>query len=185
MEDLITFPEQKILTDQEPELSRIYENAFPGVAKFVSRRGGSFEDARDIFHDAMVIYLEKRESIQDKINLSAEAYLVGIAKHLWIRKYPNVNKEVSLEDTEKVISIPENFYPSVNEKRLLKILISAGKKCMDLLHAVYYRTTNLKTLAGQLGYSGEHSLSVQKYKCIEKIRNTVKEKSLHYDDFIE
>ncbi len=185
MENTIAFTEEIVLTDSDQGLREIYEKSFPGVAKFVKHHGGSFDDAKDIFHDAMVIYIENQTGIEAKINLGTESYLVGIAKHLWIKRYNKGNKEVCLDETEKNISIAEDYFPSVNEKRLLKVLVSAGKKCMELLHAVYYRNTNLKTLAGQLGFSGEHSLSVQKYKCIEKIRNTVKEKSLYYDDFID
>jgi hypothetical protein len=43
----------------------------------------------------------------------------------------------------------------------------------------------MKKLMKNLGYLNEHSASVQKYKCLEKIRNIVKEKSLTYDDFTE
>jgi hypothetical protein len=35
------------------------------------------------------------------------------------------------------------------------------------------------------GFSNPHSASVQKYKCIEKIKVMVKQKSLSYEDFME
>jgi hypothetical protein len=43
----------------------------------------------------------------------------------------------------------------------------------------------MKELADLFGYAGERSATVQKYKCIEKVRETVKEQSLAYEDFIE
>jgi DNA-directed RNA polymerase specialized sigma24 family protein len=48
---------RKLLSDAE--VTRIYENCFPLVARFVNRMQGSYEDAKDIFHDALVIYIEK------------------------------------------------------------------------------------------------------------------------------
>ncbi len=90
-----------------------------------------------------------------------------------------------MSQMEKEISIPDDYFPTAANNRLLRILESAGKKCMELLRAFYYQNVSVKKLIGSLGYTNEHSVSVQKYKCLEKIRNTVKEKSLHYEDFIE
>jgi hypothetical protein len=41
------------------DLPGVYEESFPSVAAFVAKMGGSLEDAKDIFHDAMVIFFEK------------------------------------------------------------------------------------------------------------------------------
>jgi DNA-directed RNA polymerase specialized sigma24 family protein len=155
------------------------------VAAFVHRMGGSFEDARDIFHDALVLYFEALSQKDCKIRTSEEAYILGIAKHLWIRKHNNQNNNIPLTELENRISVPDDFYPSVESMRLLRFLKSAGKKCMDLLRSFYYEPASVKTLAVKLGYPNEHSLSVQKYKCLEKVRDTIKQKSLSYEDFIE
>ncbi len=90
-----------------------------------------------------------------------------------------------MSDSENGIAVPDDFYPTIQAKRLLRVLELSGKKCMDLLRAFYYQRLPLKKLVSALGYANEHSASVQKYKCLEKIRNTVKEKSLTYEDFTE
>jgi hypothetical protein len=41
----------------------------------------------------------------------------------------------------------------------------------------------MKQIAQRFGLSGERSAAVQKHKCLEKVRNTVKEKALTYEDF--
>jgi hypothetical protein len=43
----------------------------------------------------------------------------------------------------------------------------------------------MKQIAGLFGYSGERSVTVQKYKCLEKVRDTIKQNALHYEDFID
>ncbi|HEX3007682.1 MAG TPA: sigma-70 family RNA polymerase sigma factor [Bacteroidales bacterium] len=163
-------------------IETLYESVFPYVAGFVKNMGGDFDDAKDIFHDAMIIYFEIKPEL---IHSSPTSYLVGIAKHLWIRKHNRSKATVSLTGIEKEISIPEDYFPSVNQKRLLRFLESTGQKCMDLLRAFYYQKVQLKNLLKSFGYSNEHSASVQKYKCLEKVREIVKEKSLAYEDFVE
>jgi hypothetical protein len=53
------------------------------------------------------------------------------------------------------------------------------------LKAFYYDNLPVNTIANLFGYSGERSATVQKYKCMEKVRETIKERSLAYEDFIE
>ena len=72
----------------------------------------------------------------------------------------------------------------VDHLRLLHLLSTAGRKCMDLLQAFYYRKGGVKQLSQQLGYRSERSATVQKYKCMEKVRDTVKRASLSYADFL-
>lgn len=163
----------------------LYITAFPAVARFVRKMNGSLDDASDLFQDALVIYCEKITDTKFTIHISPEAYILGITKHLWMRKYTQDHRKVSLDSMEASITIPNDYYPEVNNQQLLKLLATTGKKCMELLHAFYYEKISMKALAGKFGFVTERSATVQKYKCIEKIRDTVKEKSIAYDDFIE
>ena len=70
---------------------------------------------------------------------------------------------------EAEIVIPDDYFPTTNNKRLLNFLKIAGKRCLDLLRAFYFQQLPIKEIAGNLGYSNEHSVSVQKYKCLEKL----------------
>ncbi len=162
--------------------TQLYEDAFPKVAKFVANRGGSFEDARDIFHDSLVILYEKIAHKKSEVAVSPEYYLVGIAKHLWLRKFDDDHKKVGLEEIEKEITIPEDYYDT-SSNRLVSLLELTGRKCMELLHAIYYDNLPMKQIKSVFGFSSVHSASVQKFKCIERMRNTVKAKSMGYEDF--
>jgi RNA polymerase sigma factor (sigma-70 family) len=163
----------------------LYITAFPVVARFVRKMNGSLDDASDLFQDALVIYYEKITDPDFSTYMSAEAYILGITKHLWVRKYKHDRKKVSLNIGESSISIPNDYDPEVDTMQLLKLLATTGRKCMELLQAFYYEKISMKTLARNFGFGSERSATVQKYKCIEKIRDTIKEKSISYEDFIE
>ncbi len=167
------------------EIEEIYEQFFPVVAKFISSAGGSFDDAKDIFHDALVIFMEKKSQAPAGVIKYDKAYILGVSKHLWNRQYQKDSKYSSLNSMESKIAIPDDYFPTANNRRLLNFLKIAGKRCLDLLRAFYFQQQPIKDMVRNLGYSHEHSVSVQKYKCLEKLRNTIKEKSLTYDDFTE
>lgn len=161
-------------------LAQLYEEAFPKVAKFVANRGGTFDHAKDIFQDALVIFYEK--SMQGNVFELPERYLVGIAKHLWIRKFKDDHKIVALDELEKAITIPEDYHEP-SENRLVSLLELTGRKCLSLLRAFYYDNLSIGQIKNAFGFSTTHSASAQKFKCIEKMRTIIQEKSMDYEDF--
>lgn len=160
----------------------IYKKVFPKVAQYISRKGGSLDDAKDIFQESIVIYYEKALTANIKLN-NEQAYLMGIAKHLWLKKF-STNKEQPL-DNELFQHLQETEEEKPIATKLLLYLETAGQKCMNLLKAFYYDQAPVQEIADLFGYSGIRSATVQKYKCLEKVRDTVKQKSLHYEDFVE
>ena len=179
MEADLALDTQKV--DRTLRLTQLYESAFPFVAKFIAKRGGSFEDARDIFHDSLVIFYERVAEKRVPNGIEDEKYLVGIAKHLWIRKFNEDHLKYGLDSLEESISIPDDYFDQ-SDNRLLSLLQLTGRKCMELLRAFYYDNLAIREITNVFGFSNEHSASVQKYKCIEKMRFTVQKKSLRYDD---
>ncbi|MGN6602966.1 MAG: RNA polymerase sigma factor [Ginsengibacter sp.] len=171
----------------EEKFEHLYEEVFPVVADIISRKGGSFQDAKDIFQDALIIFYEKKVSRELNVKLSEEGYIVGIAKHLWNKKWKSKDKLLSLDSFEKKIRLPEDYFDVETTKtnRLLHLLEVAGKKCIELLRSIYYDKLSMNKVSQIHGFSNAHSASVQKYKCIEKIKVIVEQKSLSYEDLIE
>ena len=159
----------------------LYKKAFSPVAHYVARMGGSLDEAQDIFQDALVIYYEKVTAAEALTIVNEKAYLLGIAKKLWLQHYKTGYKNLPLNDFDVEITTDEQLASG----KILLYLETAGKRCMELLKAFYYDHLPVGKLAAQFGYSGTHSATVAKYKCLEKVRDTVKQNSLNYADFIE
>jgi DNA-directed RNA polymerase specialized sigma24 family protein len=177
---------ETVLSIQDPRIreqffEEIYEQSFPAVAGFVAHHGGSLEDAKDIFHDALVILYEKIVSEKESVTQSYDAYLVGIAKHLWIRKFKKSIRNIALSCDEQEIVIPEDYFDK-KDNQLLTLLELTGRKCLELLKAFYYDRMSLDDISLSFRFSGVRSATVQKFKCIEKLREKVKEKNMTYDD---
>lgn len=162
----------------------LYQKVFPAVAKYVSKCGGSFDEAKDVFQDALVSYYEKSHTTGVAINSSEGAYIYGTARYLWIKRYKQGSQTMLLDDSSAAnITAETDTAPS--EDKLLYFLETAGKRCMELLRSFYYDNLPMTRVAQLFGFSGVRSATVQKYKCIEKVRETVKQKALTYEDFLE
>lgn len=171
------------IAERKALFMQLYQQAFPLVARYVSQRGGSFDDAKDLFQDTLVIYYEKLDTAPVTLRYSERSYLLGIAKHLWAKKSQQLHRHTTWEESLNGL-VEENTKTSSSEK-LLDLLHTSGQKCMELLRAFYYDKLPLSQITGLFGFSSIRSATVQKYKCLEKVRDTIKEKSLTYEDFLE
>ncbi|HVS93458.1 MAG TPA: sigma-70 family RNA polymerase sigma factor [Mucilaginibacter sp.] len=165
--------------DREKLFIDLYKSTFPAVARYVSKMGGTFDEAKDIFQDALVIWYEKTVAGDITLKTNEKAYLTGIAKHLWLKKHKDNCRYTPINEFDA----ENKGETQVSDGKLLNFLQTAGKKCMDLLRSFYYDQLPLNDIAEKFGFSGVRSATVQKYKCLEKVRETVKEKSLTYEDF--
>nr|WKN38129.1 hypothetical protein K4G66_05370 [Tunicatimonas sp. TK19036] len=163
---------------------RLYQQAFPLVAKYISQRGGTLDEAKDVFHDALIIYYERVVVGGFVPDRGDQAYLLGIAKYRWIRQYQQQAHQQELKPDDEGWDLLDETSSVPSSEKVLRFLAVAGRKCMDLLRAFYYDQQGLPEIAKVFGFSGVRSATVQKYKCLEKVRDTVKEKSLTYEDFV-
>lgn len=166
---------------RESQFIRLYETAFPAVAIFVRKMNGSLEEAKDVFQDALVIYYEKKMTGDFLPEVDESHYVKGISRHLWYKKFNAAKTTQTLNTTFEVAAQEE---PKVSEN-ILRYVELSGKKCLELLKSFYYDKLSMKELSAQFGFSGERSATAQKYKCLEKVRSAIKERSLSKEDFYD
>jgi hypothetical protein len=135
-----------------------------------------------VFQDALVIYYEKLVTSKVELTYSERSYLLGIAKHLWAKKNKTHSHHITLDDSLTGIAMEEPG--TTASDKLLDLLHHSGQRCMELLRAFYYDKLSMTKISKRFGFGSERSATVQKYKCLEKVRDIVKEKSLSYEDFL-
>jgi RNA polymerase sigma factor (sigma-70 family) len=163
-------------------LSALYKN-FPMMRKMIRSKGGSPDDAEDIFQEALIILVRKVR--QDDLVLTAQlsTYLYSVCRFLW--------KE---ELKKRKISIPYDFESGLTEsgeqllsvaleeearaKMAEKVIEELKERCRELLLLFYEGRFRLKDIATKMGYSSENTAKNQKYKCLEAAKNRLKELKL-------
>lgn len=168
---------------REELITRLYETSFPAVARFIRKQGGTLEEAKDLFQDGIVIYYEQVVRGSTKIQSGESQYLMGIVRHLWSRRFNEIMKLEPLPPGVTPLEDEIQPHPSINA--LTKFLRESGQKCMDLLQAFYYDKISMDKVAEKFGFASARSATVQKYKCLEKIRDNVKKNLMSYEDFFE
>lgn len=164
-------------SNKEPDMAALYKSAFPQVAKLVKNQGGDLEQAKDIFHDAFIIYLERINQEGFVIRTSPAAYIMGTARLLSIKAFNRKRDVFPAEWAENTLSIPGDWAGSPRageEKDILDHLKTVGGKCIGLLKAFYYDNLDMQELSRKFGFKTSRSATVQKFKCLEKVREEVK-----------
>ena len=148
---------------------------YPAVEKLVKSKGGTKEDARDVFQEALIILCRKIKN--DEFHLSAQlsTYLYSVCRFVWKDELQKRKvRKIDVSDLEK----PEEDAHLKREEKFEqaeKALSKLGEKCRELLKMFYLRTQSMKNIAAKLGYSSEKSAKTQKYKCIERAKNHLME----------
>ncbi|WP_324672021.1 sigma-70 family RNA polymerase sigma factor [Hymenobacter sp. GOD-10R] len=172
--------QQALRTDRERTLTQLYRQTFPLVRRHVLRHSGSAQDAQDVFHDALIIFYEK--AVHGSLTLTAapSTYLVSVCRNLWHRELARRSRQPSaelhedhLDFTEPIAAEPETATASGAEL-VLDYVEKLGTKCRSILVSFYYFNEPLEQIAATHQYSSVRSATVQKFKCLERLRNAVR-----------
>ena len=159
-------------TQTEESIVSLYRDSFPDFAHMIRRMGGNLEEAKDAFHDALLIYMEKERAGKLHLDSSPKAYLLGTAKICWLHTRGKGSMLTMPEGFEA--AEPADTDTEERERNLMESLVRSGKKCMELLKAFYYDHCSMQDIAARFGFKGRRSATVQKYKCLEKVREEIK-----------
>jgi RNA polymerase sigma factor (sigma-70 family) len=158
--------------------NELYEYEFPKVVNLIIKNSGNVEMAQDVFQNAIVILMEKVFGKKLDLTCSIETYLYSICKHLWMDQLRQNKKEKQMiqfyNEEFQPDDISVSFYntPDIyeNVNRAIENLVDP---CKQLLDCFYYKNMSWDEIASSLGYANAASARNQKYKCLERIRNTV------------
>jgi len=167
---------QALLANRAQTLTQLYRRAFPAVQRLVRRQGGSAEDAQDVFQDALVVLYEQAVAGTLVLTASASTYLVGVSRHLWqheLRRRARLPHEPLPDDPGPLLADA----PAAEEPASFAVLDyvqQLGDKCRAVLLAFYYFQQPLTQIAAAHGYRSVRSATVQKFKCLERLREKVR-----------
>lgn len=171
--------EAALLTDRERTLERIYAKAYPMVRHYVREQGGTDDDAKDVFQEALITYYEKVIHDQLTLTSSVSTYLMGICKNLWRQELEKRSRKTALSES---VADGLGEEPAVDADQptvaLMTFVEQLGETCKSLLVSFYYFGQRLEQIAARQGYRTVRSATVQKYKCLERLRKAVSHLSI-------
>jgi len=153
----------------------LYKSHFGSIQHFVLNNNGSFDDARDVFQEAMITLYEKVQSDSFVLSCQIKTYLFSICKHLWLKRLHQLGKYSGpLSSQEETISVEQDMREFDKKEASFEImhrsLNSLGEPCKSLLEGYYLNKKGMQELAADFGYTNADNAKNQKYKCLMRLK---------------
>ena len=156
-------------------IETIYKNNFSMVQAFILNNNGNYDDARDIFQEAMIVLYENAKTESFVLTCQIKTYVYSICRRLWLKRLQQLNRYTSqVESLEETIPVEEDI--ELEEKRnadfiiMERALTSLGEPCKGLLEAYYLQKKDMTEIATTFGYTNADNAKNQKYKCLMRLK---------------
>ncbi len=174
-------PDQKIIegirAHDSSTLKEVYRDMLPYIEAYVVHHGGTTDQARDLFQEAMIIIYSKIDEGNLELHCKFSTYLYAVCKRLWIqdrkKHYLRTNKLKEIS----AVSEPESPYgrADMDEAKELfeKHFRSLAPDCQLMLR-MHFNGLTIEEIRNVMGISTVHHASDKKYRCKKKLIERIK-----------
>lgn len=173
------FNEQQLLKglaiNDARAIETIYKNNFSMVQGFILNNNGSYDDARDIFQEAMIVLYENVKTDSFVLTCQIKTYVYSICRRLWLKRLQQMSRfSGQVESLEETVPVEEDL--EIQERRNADFAImeramgSLGEPCKSLLEAYYLQKKGMTEIAETFGYTNADNAKNQKYKCLVRLK---------------
>jgi len=166
---------QGLANSDTKAIETIYKQNYNMVQSFILNNNGSYDDARDIFQEAMIALYEKTKSESFFLTCKINTYVYSVCRRLWLKRLQQLGKfSGSVEILEETVSVEEDI--EIHRKRdaeyniMERSLGSMGEPCKSLLEGYYIKKLDMQALAKEFGYTNADNAKNQKYKCLMRLK---------------
>lgn len=158
---------------------KVLYKEYPKVKANILSSGGDIEIAEEIFHDSLILLIEKVSDPTFELTSKLSTYLYGINRFMWKNEARKRQKNPELEWKDTLILTADDLDYNAQKEEELKaletVLSQITERCKKIFELFYFKKENMKTIAEKLNFSSVNSAKTQKYKCMEKAMTLAKE----------
>lgn len=174
-EKMVKYTDQEIvesLKNRKGDAVRfVSEEYLPMIVYMVEKMDGSYNDAEDIFQEALIIIIKKIDSGELKLTAKFSTYLYAVCKNLWLYQL-NKNKvddKLQLEDVEETYEpdYDEKYDKALQQKQFWHYYEQLSDVCRKILR-LYWLDLPVKKIAEDMGNT-EKYIRKRKYECKKKL----------------
>jgi DNA-directed RNA polymerase specialized sigma24 family protein len=71
-------------------IEQLYKENFSTIQAFILANNGSYDDARDVFQEAMIALYEKAQSGSFVLTCQIKTYIYSVCRRLWLKKIATI-----------------------------------------------------------------------------------------------
>jgi RNA polymerase sigma factor (sigma-70 family) len=152
----------------------IYKDNFNMVLALIINNNGTYDEAKDIFQEAMITLYQKAKSDSFVLTSQIKTYVYSICRRLWLKRLQQMGKTTNSIENYETIAVEDEI--EMHERRNAELGImdramnSLGEPCKSLLEAFYIERKGMDEIALLFGYTNADNAKNQKYKCLVRLK---------------
>ena len=156
-------------------IQSIWTDLFPAVRKWVKDCGGTEDDAKDVFQDALMVIYDKSGSAGFQMTSKFSTYFLGICRNLvgnlFQKRY---RRDVTLsEDLKSIAEEPIDYVAKDRKKLMDNARKQLGQDCQQVLD-LFFQGISMVEIAAKLGFASEGYAKRRKHQCKERLVDLVR-----------
>jgi RNA polymerase sigma factor (sigma-70 family) len=156
------------------QLKALYKK-WPDVKRFLSSLGCNSSNAEDLFQEALVIYVRKKEDSSFTLTVDPFYYVRNTCKLLWYNQSRKNGNHATFELEKEVIALDDEWFQHEEKLCLVeKAIEQLGEQCRQILHLFYGAGTAMSDIVKKVGLRNENVAKAQKYRCLQKAKENAK-----------
>ena len=169
---------QRIRERDESVIRELYTLYFKPNMFYILNKGGTMDDAEDMFQEAVIALYENCQKEGFQIKIDVKPYLAAIVRNKWAAAL-TMKKRIKVVGNEPDESLPEDT-TEIEEKEQLEEMyqiLYAGieqisEECRRLIIMTFDRKLKDKKIAELMNYS-EKFVPQKRRRCIKKLQELV------------
>jgi RNA polymerase sigma factor (sigma-70 family) len=166
------------LNNNDLVLNQLYKELLPSIKKLILKNGGSDEEAKDIFQDAVLILYNQVKLNRFDESKEIGAFVYSVARNLWINRAKKLNRQSSLTeahlDSQAYVSPLSDLITSEKETAIATLMNGVGEECKQLLKYSTYEKLSMKEIAEKMNLSSDGVARTYNYRCKQKLAELIK-----------
>ena len=151
---------------------QLYRVVFPKIKKMIMYKGGTPEDARDVFQDAVLVFYKNVKKDSYELRTEIDAFIYSVSRNLWYNIVRKEKRKSYFEDGEenKIADVKyDKLIDEERQKAIVSLFSRIGERCKELLIYKFYDGLNMTEIKEKMNFSNENSAKTQHYKCKQKL----------------
>lgn len=156
------------------QLKALYKR-WPEVRRFLSTLGCSANNGEDIFQEALVIFVRKKQDPEFELTVDPYFYVRNTCKLLWYNQARKEGKNPSFELEHDVIDQNDDWFQREAQLSIVeKAIQQLGEQCRQILQLFYGAGKAMSEIAKKVGLRNEQVAKAQKYRCLQKAKENAR-----------
>jgi RNA polymerase sigma factor (sigma-70 family) len=153
----------------------IYRENYGMVQSFVLQNNGSYDDARDVFQETMIVLFEKSKDPNFSLTCQIRTFVYSVSRRIWLKRLQQSHRfGAPVELLEDAVAVDDEIAEKEQIDRDFLTMDAAlkniGEPCKSLLEAYYIQKRTMLEIAETFGYTNADNAKNQKYKCLIRLK---------------